>query len=530
MKKTTRILALMLSLVMAASLCGLSVLAESANEFQIEKYVAFGDSIAAGLNSDEGQGDVPRVPTGELNDDGTPKQQEVFGTSPAGYTTQLARRLNLSGSGRVDTIRPDDGYRSWAYAGMRSRDVLSLVDPDFEPDLSNYYTGLILGHNDYESYQERIIRDTREADLITVEVGANDFFTDPVFTTMMEMQEEGASEEETLALQEAEEEMEEGEDAGSSLEKLTSTLETIGSLDRFLQRFLPKVAAGYQDLTVMYPRLIERLRAINPNAQIVLQGVPNPVRKMSLTNNGIVAIGQAVDALILPANALIAGTAAANGCDYVDILTVECDSSFHPSTAGYTEMMEKIVAKLRVVDPAGYRDVEKGSWYASGVDFVTKEGLMTGTGKRIFSPNDPVTRGAIAQILYAAEGKPSGAPDAGFRDVKKGMWYTDAVNFCVSAKLCAGYTDGTFRPDDPITRQQLAAILYQYAAYKGKDVSAIGDLSRYTDAGQIRDYAATPMQWAVGHRLLAGTGRGLEPNGTATRAQLAVILKAFWAL
>lgn len=126
---------------------------------------------------------------------------------------------------------------------------------------------------------------------------------------------------------------------------------------------------------------------------------------------------------------------------------------------------------------------------------------MTGTGDRMFSPDDAVTRGMIAQILYAAEGKPSGDSPAGFRDVPDGMWYSDAVNWCVSAGLAAGYT--------------------------GKDTSANGDLSRYPDAGEVRDYAVTAMKWAVGHRLITGTGKGLEPRGTATRAQVAVILQAF---
>ena len=148
----------------------------------------------------------------------------------------------------------------------------------------------------------------------------------------------------------------------------------------------------------------------------------------------------------------------------------------------------------------------------------------------MFSPDAAVTRGTVAQILYAAEGKPEGTKSAGVKDVKEGAWYCDAVNWCVASKLAAGYTDGTFRPNDPVTRQQLAAMLYQYAAFSGKDTSASADLRRFSDSGDVSEYAVTAMKWAVAHRLISGTGRGLEPKGTATRAQLAVILKAFYQI
>lgn len=533
MKKMRSMLAALLAVMMLAGTAGISALADAGNEFGIDRYAALGDSMGAGVNADGEKGTVPRVPTGEKNEDGTDKMVEIFGTSEAGYVRQLAEMLGLSGSGRVDTIRPDDQFRSWAYAGLRTVDILAMIDPSYTmEDPDDWYTPLFLGASQYEKYQETIIRDLSEADLITLEVGANDYLTDPMLKAIVEQQAQSASEEETMALMEAEEALEEGEDSPGVLQQLTDTLETINALNKFMGFYLPKMTVGYQRMLATYPRIVARLRELNPDAQIVLQGVPNPIRKLSLTNNGIIAIGQIIDGFVTPGNLDIMATAARYGCRYTDILTVDCDSSVHPTTEGYKVIAERIMDQLQPVkeDPTVYEDVEKGSWYESAVNFVTEQKIMTGTGDRMFSPDAAVTRGTVAQILYAAEGKPEVAGSAGMKDVKDGEWYCDAVNWCVASKLAAGYTDGTFRPNDPVTRQQLAAMLYRYAEFSGKDTSASADLRRFADADDVSEYAVTAMKWAVAHGLISGTGRGLEPKGTATRAQLAVILKAFYQI
>ena len=125
------------------------------------------------------------------------------------------------------------------------------------------------------------------------------------------------------------------------------------------------------------------------------------------------------------------------------------------------------------------------------------------------------------------EGKPAGAKSAGFKDVPAGNWFTDAVNWCASKGIVAGYNSESFGPNDPITRQQLATILYQYAKYKKYDTKANGNLEQFKDKGDVSAYAVTPLKWAVGHKIISGTDIGLEPKSTATRAQIAVILQAF---
>ena len=174
-----------------------------------------------------------------------------------------------------------------------------------------------------------------------------------------------------------------------------------------------------------------------------------------------------------------------------------------------------------------FSDVNDDDWFFDVVRYVYEQGLMTGTSDREFSPNLTTTRGMIVSILNRLEDGPT-AEAAGFTDVADGDWYADAVNWAASEGIVAGYEDQTFRPNDPITREQLAAMLMNYAAWKGEDVSARADLSGYNDAASVSSWAAETVQWAVADGLISGMpGNLLEPQGSATRAQVAAILQRF---
>lgn len=174
-----------------------------------------------------------------------------------------------------------------------------------------------------------------------------------------------------------------------------------------------------------------------------------------------------------------------------------------------------------------FTDVNDNDWFSDVVRYVYDKGLMTGTSDREFSPNLTTTRGMIVSILNRLEDGPT-AEAAGFTDVAAGDWYADAVNWAASEGIVAGYEDQTFRPNDPITREQLAAMLMNYAAWKGEDVSARADLSSYNDAASVSSWAVETVQWAVAEGLISGMpGNLLEPQGSATRAQVAAILQRF---
>lgn len=174
-----------------------------------------------------------------------------------------------------------------------------------------------------------------------------------------------------------------------------------------------------------------------------------------------------------------------------------------------------------------FADVAKGSWYYEGVRYAYENGLMSGTGEGTFSPDLPTSRGMLVTILYRLAGSPA-AGSASFTDVAKGQWYADGVAWASANGVVSGYPDGSFRPNDTITREQMAAILYQYARIQGKLDDSRADLSIFADLDSLSAYAKEPMSWAVAQGLFSGVSADtLAPGGSTTRAQAAVILTAF---
>ena len=175
-----------------------------------------------------------------------------------------------------------------------------------------------------------------------------------------------------------------------------------------------------------------------------------------------------------------------------------------------------------------FTDVSEKDWFYGDVMFVYENGLMLGTSKTLFSPHGTATRGMMATILWRMEGSPAPKGKNSFTDVEAGKWYADAITWTAENGIFAGYGKDKFGPDDPITREQLAAIFYRYADYKGYDLTVKGDLDKFKDADKITDYAKTAMQWAVGSGLVKGkSGNLLDPQGTATRAEIAAMLHRF---
>lgn len=178
-----------------------------------------------------------------------------------------------------------------------------------------------------------------------------------------------------------------------------------------------------------------------------------------------------------------------------------------------------------------FTDVHPDDWFYDHVMYVCHNGLMNGTSATTFSPNDATTRAQIAAIFYRMAGNPAVDGKNSFTDVPYGpgtAWYYDAVTWAQQNGILAGYEDGTFHPDDPITREQLAMVFYNYAKFKGYNITADGDLSAFTDAGEISAWAQEAMKWAVGSGLMNGKGNGIiDPKGTATRAEVAAMLQNF---
>ena len=178
-----------------------------------------------------------------------------------------------------------------------------------------------------------------------------------------------------------------------------------------------------------------------------------------------------------------------------------------------------------------FSDVEAGKWYYDGIEYVCAAGLMNGVGSGRFDPNGTTTRAMLVTILYRLEGEPAVSGSMPFTDVPGGKWYSRAIQWAYETGVVNGVSATGFAPNDPVTRQQLAAILYRYARAKGYDTSASAALSGFPDADSVSSYARTPMQWAVGAGIINGVKSGdqslLAPNGNATRAQVATMLTRF---
>lgn len=175
-----------------------------------------------------------------------------------------------------------------------------------------------------------------------------------------------------------------------------------------------------------------------------------------------------------------------------------------------------------------FRDVLKTDWFYKDVQFVTENKLMLGTDNMNFSPKATVTRAMVATILWRMESEPAAKRTSNFTDVATGKWYSDAIAWTSENGIFTGYGSGKFGTNDPITREQLAAILYRYAQYKACSLTDSAKLSSFADADRVSGYAQTAMQWSVGSGMLkGGTDGKLLPQNTATRAELAAILHRF---
>ena len=173
-------------------------------------------------------------------------------------------------------------------------------------------------------------------------------------------------------------------------------------------------------------------------------------------------------------------------------------------------------------------DVNANDWFYGDVEYVYTKGIMSGTGATIFDPNSQLTRGMIVTILYRMEKEPAVSGASKFTDVDIAQWYGKAVVWAADNGIVTGYSDTAFGPNDPVTREQLAAILYRYAVYRGMTAVTLEEnLGGFADADQISSYAISVMNWAVGKGLINGSGSTLAPKAQATRAQVAAIIHRY---
>ncbi len=194
------------------------------------------------------------------------------------------------------------------------------------------------------------------------------------------------------------------------------------------------------------------------------------------------------------------------------------------------------VAKVDLpADPGAgkkFEDVKENDWFEKSVDSATAYGLFNGTSETKFSPNSPMTRGMLANVLYNLSGKSQyGVGEGAFADVSENVWYEDAVDWAAKTGVTSGTSKTEFSPNRSITREQLVTMLYRYAKLIGADTKKTAGLEKFPDAGQVSDYAKEAAQWAVAEGFISGRASGgkdyIAPRGTATRAEVAAVLTRF---
>lgn len=203
-------------------------------------------------------------------------------------------------------------------------------------------------------------------------------------------------------------------------------------------------------------------------------------------------------------------------------------------TWGFTQPGESVTIAVtfrcdggELCPSAHLTDVELNAWYHEAVDYVVEHGIMAGVSATAFQPNGSLTRGQVVQILHNLEGKPEETAEAPFTDTA-GHWALEAIAWAAQNNVVAGYDDGTFGPEKLVTREEFAQMMYNYAKFKGYDLTAGGDLAQFPDAGAISDWAETALSWANGKGLINGHDNGtIDPQGNTTRAQAASIMKNF---
>ena len=180
-----------------------------------------------------------------------------------------------------------------------------------------------------------------------------------------------------------------------------------------------------------------------------------------------------------------------------------------------------------IKDVADFQDVKDTAWYYKPVQFMAARGIMVGVSNGLFGPDTALTRAMMVQILYAYEDSEPNDGQTKFQDVSPKAWYAKAVCWAQKNGIVSGTSDTTFDPNDPITREQMMAILYRYAKHIGLEVDTTGSLAKFPDHAKVSTWAQESMNWAVGAKLISGSDGMLLPQGTATRAQVATVLRIF---
>ena len=580
MKKMKKMISLVLAVVMVVSLLAVSA---SATDGKSQKhYITFmGDSVATGFGLNQASAWSSELRT---RPDGVTRYyfKRPLGDSvavPNSYISIVAGALG------IDTSNPNQVpfIYNQTRAGFRSIEGLRMLDPEYDQEMMGDTYGneeILQGYSEMtpaelQYMRENAAKQVANSKVVVIQLGSNDISLAVTDIAPARLAEILSEEEKTISvrglIEASKKVLEQGGDLTSLLVTALSWAETVDAVPETIAAYATAMVEGVATWVDIIKRLTAKVYELNPDCTVVMVGLYNAFKEMKLTDvSPFSTIGMLVEPSTVLSNLYLQNLSPFTDSDeydyrYVDVtgmqlnglssplltsimngelaeFSMEYAEQIHPSAEGHAYMAQQILDALgpdfslnlenATPDPTPvipgselYADVHSGDWFYDMVKYVTENGYMNGIGDNLFAPNASLSRAMVAQIVYAMEGKPS-APAGAFSDVKAGDWFADAVNWAASQGIVAGFEDGTFRPNEDVTREQLAVILAGYAKMKGQDGMATADLSGYGDASQISDWAVDGVRWAVEKGIISGKpGNLIDPKGTATRAEMATMIQ-----
>lgn len=471
------------------------------NDFGIKTYVALGDSIATGLN------------------DNTGTNQDAYGSWENGYTVKLAEKLGLLKGCKnyipdgynyhYYTSPNESGFRSWAFPAMRTREILKQVDASYKYEKDDF-ADLWLDNNELDKtlgdVPAMIQSDVSKADLITLNIGSNDVLLSQLRITAWELDDPDNGLTSGMIVDLMKSKLGFGD--APNLPEGTDENKLVAE---FIPRFLVNVLKGYNEFLVNIPKILKSLRSQNPDAQIVVLGIFNPLHySLSLTDGKLpVSLGEMIDGVMLPMNLALAADAALCGCTYVDVVDVTTDGSMHPDNDGYEDIADRIVSRLQA--KTSYRDIKLlNGENQTAVKWASE--IFPGISEKIFSPATFATRAQFVQALYKLQGSQSVVEVKDYLDVSERSAAYDAIQWATASGIASGITKNTFGPDIACSLKQAATFLYQYDQKFAPEGRKSSD--GYSDA----------LTWASDKGISKGISKLAMKTGAATRAQAVLML------
>lgn len=525
MKKLRSVLAFMLTLAVILSILCVPALAAGVRNPEAylpyspyaaygypNCYCSFGDSIPAGFDKYEHSDIVGYQPTPET-----------------AYPSIVAKATNTY-------------HCPFSFIGFRSSELLRSLggDPgefDFFGQTRFYW---MVDENGYCNYWDTIIKDAVAASsLITVNIGNNDILTAPLANAAVDVLEAGnkwAENEAAIAAA-----IESG-DLTDSAAKLFSLMNKLGYYKEYIPAVLAQMNMGLDNLKVNFPQIIEKLRSVNQTGQIVVVGMYNPYRSMTLTDKDMIKVGKLGDLLVNTINEFYKSNAEELGYIYVDVTGTETFADVngmalqnglgedaHPTEKGHAFMAKRILDEIPVILP--FTDVSGDAWYNDAVDYCYRNSLMLGVDETTFAPNDLMTRAMAVTVIYRIAGSPEVEGTLPFNDVDEGSWYYDALKWAYQNNIVKGYSSTKFAPNSNVLRQDFVAMLYRFAEANGYvNGNSLNLLEKFgfKDAASVASYAKEAMSWALKNGIINGvSSSSVDPLGRLTRAQCAALIMRF---